>query len=170
MEQKGELELALKDLQMVILLYGTEMEILDEQSYPDRGSFIGEAAQAFRRRARLQEKLNRPALAAKDLKQAETYELQAWKLTAGRAKGAEGESVARLGAWKPAPVGRLLLVNQWSGPVTLRIDGTEYRLKPNEEKSVEKMPGNFRYELVESGQSASGNLEPGRTFRVRVGN
>jgi tetratricopeptide (TPR) repeat protein len=169
-EQKGDYERAVQDYNQLVLLCAAEVEILGELAVPDRASFFVEAADAFRARAKALQKLDKTAAADKDRKQAAKLDLDAWKLTAGKAKPAEGTGGGKLAAWKPAPVGRLLLSNQWTGPVTLRIDGTDYRLKANEEKTVEKLTGPFEYELVESGQSAKGTVEPGRTFRVRVGN
>ncbi len=136
---------------------------------PDRATVFANAAETFRKRASVWQKLGKSAAADKDVKHAEELEMDAWKLTAGKSKSAGEVNIARLGAWKAPPPGRVLLTNQWTGPVTLRVDGKDYRLGAGEEKTLEREPGTVRYELLESGQGATGTVEPGRTFRVKVG-
>jgi hypothetical protein len=147
----GELERALLDHDLVVLLYAVEVEILNDLN-ADRDQFLLEAAAAYRARGEILRTLGRSAAAGADARRADTLEAEAGAL----AKAALRNS------------GRLQLINAWNEPATLVIGGVAYRLAAGEEKLITLPAGPFNYVLQGSEQRGTGTLEAGQLFRLRV--
>src|SRR6516225_5848677 len=114
---------------MVLLLYATEIEILNELEPADRGALFEEAAKAYRDRARVRRELGKGSEAQKD-------EAQAVKLAATAAKLQKGGTSDKALTSKTAATGRIRLVNAWTQPVRVIVDGTPYALSVGEQKDL----------------------------------
>lgn len=140
-----------------MLLYALEVTILEEMDAPNRAEFLAEAANAYRAREKCQQLLGRTAAAQADAKRAGALEADAKKLLA-KAKSAASTSV-----------GQVEIVNAWTQPATVLIDGTPYRLNVGERKTISHSVGTFTYSLVEgNGAIAKGNVEAGKTMTLKV--
>src|SRR6516165_4461322 len=110
-EKKGDYLRAVSDLNMVVLFYAVELEVLNDQSAQDRDKFMLEASQAYRARGNVLRELRKPAAAEADTKYAAALEADARALAkvakAKTAKAPDGN------------VGRLQLINSWTNPVTI---------------------------------------------------
>jgi hypothetical protein len=132
--------------------------ILEELDAPNRGEFLSEAANVYRAREKCQLLLGRTEAAQADTKRAAELEAEAKKLAAAKAKPAAS-----------APVGQVEIVNGWTQPATVLIDGTAYRLNVGERKTISHAVGSFTYSLVEgSGSVAKGIVEAGKTMTIKV--
>jgi hypothetical protein len=130
------------------------MEDLDA---PNRDEFLVEAARAYRAREKCQLLLGRTAAAQADAKRADQLQAEAKKLAA-KAK----PSVA------PA-AGQVEIINSWTQPATVLIDGVAYRLEVGERKTLSRLPGPFTYVLAEGdGTRSQGTVEAGKTITIRV--
>ncbi len=180
---------------MVVLLLAVELEILEERGAEDRAALMKEAAEAYRVRARLQTAAGRTDAARADERRAEDWEGEARKLqTASPATGRESElrelarqvedlrkkmdrtlaemrggPSERRRANFPPSEGRIELVNAWTGPVTVLVDGTAYDLQPGEMRRLPRASGDFRYEVRGIQAPVTRKLEAGETFTIRVG-
>jgi len=129
--------------------------ILEELDTPNRGEFLTEAANAYRAREKCLLLLGRTDAAQADTKRAGELEAEAKKLPAAKPK--------------PALVGQVEIVNAWTQPATVLIDGTAYRLNAGERKTITHAVGPFTYALVEgSGSVTKGNVEAGKTMTIKV--
>jgi hypothetical protein len=131
---------------MVVLLLAVELEILNEQAAADRDKLMLEVSQAYRNRSRCLSAVGRLEAAQSDLKRAEQLEKDAKKLAEGQIE----------------------LINRWTGPVTVLIDGVPYRLAVGESKLITRQAGPFRYELPATGQVSNGRVEAGKVFGVQI--
>jgi hypothetical protein len=140
-----------------VLLYAVEAAVLEDFDAPDRGEFLAETAKAYRAREKCLQLLARPAPARADAKRADELEAEAKKLAA-RKKQPAG-----------AAAGGIELVNAWTQPATVVIDGTSYRLEVGERKRISHAAGKFTYSLLESdGAEKTGTIEPGKTMTIKV--
>ena len=145
-EKKNDYEKAVGDRTMVVLLLGIELEILNEQATADRDKIMLEAGQAYRDRSAALKALGRSDAAQSDIKRAEQLEQEARKLSEGQIE----------------------LINRWTGPITVVVDGVSYRVDVGESKFISKRAGPFRYELPSTGQVSNGTVEGGKTFRIQI--
>jgi ATPase subunit of ABC transporter with duplicated ATPase domains len=129
--------------------------ILEDMDAPSRGEFLTEAANAYRAREKCQLLLGRTAAAQADAKRAGELDAEAKKLAAAKAK--------------PAASGSVEMVNAWTQPATVLIDGTAYRLNVGERKTISHPVGPFTYSLMEgNGSVVKGNVEAGKTMTIKV--
>src|SRR5437868_3878910 len=163
-EKKGDYQQALADHNMVILFYAVEVEILESLETPGREGTLAEAAQAYRARSRCLQSLGRTPLAQADESKAARLEAEAKKLAKESAKGPIRNAASENG---PA-LGRLRLVNDWTEPVVVVVDGTSYRLGKGEQQTIDKPAGAFSYEVEAARSRGNANLGPGETFTLRV--
>jgi hypothetical protein len=152
-EKAGNLDQAIRDQNMVILLLAVEREILNEQEIADRDKLMLEEAQAYRERGRWLQAVGRLGAAETDRQRAEQLEREA----------------RQLAAKAPAKTtGTIEVMNRWPEPVTMIIDGVSYRLAVGETKVITRPIGPFRYELPATKQVSQGQLEAGKTFRLQI--
>ena len=135
---------------MLVLLLGVELEILNEMAVRERDKLMIEAGRAYRDRGRCWTILGRTEAAQNDVKRAEQLEQDARKLT------------------ERTKEGQIELINRYSAPVTILIDGVAVRLGVGESKLIPKQPGPFRYEVPSTGQVSTGQLEAGTVFRIQI--
>jgi hypothetical protein len=154
----------LADHNMVILLYAVEVEILESIETPGREGTLVEAAQAYRARSRCLQALGRTQFAQADDGRAARLEAETKKLAKESNKGPIRNAMSENG---PA-TGRLRLVNDWTEPVVVVVDGTSYRLGKGEQQSIERPAGAFSYEVEAARSRGNANLGPGETFTLRV--
>ena len=181
------------DHDMLVLLYGLELEILQEVGGEDRGPLMREAAGAYRARAKLQAAAGRVEAAKTDLARAETWDAESRKSAAiPKGKAEELRELAKqveqlrkeldrtLAEMRRAPpvrrqtssppaTGRIELVNAWTGPVTILIDGGTYDLQPRQTLGLTRAAGDFRYEVRGIQVPVTRSLGAGETFTIRVG-
>jgi hypothetical protein len=161
---------------MVVLLYGVEVEILNELAAPDREKFLREAAGAYRARAECLKAAGKPARADLDVARAAKLETNAAQLAAkgqGSPAGAKEKVKERAGAAqrqaaKPAASGRIRMVNEWEQPVTVVVGGVPYLLRAGEQKTIARPVGTFSYEVLIPHHWSRGRLEAGRVYTIRV--
>src|SRR5581483_7344412 len=115
-----------------------------------------EAAQAFRDRSACLLALNRTPEAEADLKRARQLEADARTVAQKRSPNGDGKN------------GQIELSNEWRAPIIVVIDGTSYTLAVGETRQIGHAAGTFRYELPSTGQVATGTVEAGKTFRLRI--
>lgn len=151
-QQKGDYESAIRDHDMVVLLFAVELEILKDVNAPSRDQFMIEASQAYQARSECLKSLGRSDAAQADIKRAAHLEQEARKLA---------EKIK-------ADMGQIELINRWREPVTVLIDGVTYRLAVGETKKIPREPGPFRYELPSTGQISTGIVEAGKSFGIQV--
>jgi hypothetical protein len=175
----------------VLLLFATEVEILNEQQTPDRDPLLREAALAYRARSKCYEEKGQAALAAADEKRAARLEAAAKKLAEKAARKeaatAEGNGKKETDAAKNQDEGgggekseakkkdpqqgkaaQIRLVNEWKEPVTVVVSGTAYWLRAGQTRMVPKPPGPFTYEVQVRQHWSRGTLEAGKTFTIRI--
>jgi hypothetical protein len=159
---------------MVLLLFATEVEILNEQVAVDRDQVLREAAQAYRARSRCYRTKGLAALAAVDEKRVARLEAAAKKLAAKAAKkkpaneGARKKTDAKKKAAEETTTAQIRLVNEWKEPVTVVLSGAAYFLRAGESRKVPKPPGPFTYEVHVRQHWSRGTLEAGKTFTIRI--
>jgi hypothetical protein len=141
---------------MAVLLYGVEVEILTNLDRPDRADFLPEAARAYRARGKCLEALGRQKAAEADQKRADNLEADAKKLASTPPKG-------KATATAPAQV-----VNGWTEPVTLVIDGVSYRLEVGEQRAIPLSAGSVAYEMQAGPYRKAGTVEAGKTYTIRI--
>jgi hypothetical protein len=141
---------------MAVLLYGVEVEILTGLESPDRADFLPEAARAYRARGKCLEALGREKAARADRKRADDLEADATKLTSTPPKGK---------ATATAPV---QVVNGWTEPVTLVIEGVSYRLEVGEQRAISLSGSSAGYELQAGPYRKAGTVEAGKAYTIRI--
>lgn len=183
---------------MLILLYAQELEILEEMGGDNHKALMKEAAEAYRARAKLLVATGQADTAKADERRAEVLDAEARKQAAvPKAKEAEpklrelAQQVAELrkeldrklaeiqriptqqqanySPPVPAGWGRIELVNGWTGPVTIVVDGVAHDLQPRQVRTVARAAGDFRYEVRGIQSPATRKLGAGETFTIRVG-
>jgi tetratricopeptide (TPR) repeat protein len=165
-EKKGDLERALLDHNQLILLSGLEAEILGELEAPSREAFLREFAQEYLDRSKCLRGLRRTERAVRDLKRAAQLDDDAEKLAEKAAKGKPAK------APDPAAArgkGSVLLINVWSQPVTVVVEGTAHALEVAEIKSLTLPAGPVNFEVEGSQQKQKAILETGKTVKIWVG-
>jgi hypothetical protein len=151
-ERKGEYEQALADHNQLILMYAVEVEILESQKDAERDEFLAEAAKAYRTREKCLQLLGKTTAAQADAKRADDLDAEAKKLAAKRSQTS----------------GQVELINAWTRPATVMIDGVAYRLEVGERKTLNRPAGTFTYALEGSSSSATATVEAGKTMTIRV--
>ncbi len=149
---------------MVILFYAIEVEIVEGLEAPGREMTLAEAAKAYRTRSRCLQALGRAPLAKADDERAARLEAESKKLAQESGK----TTIRSASSEKNMTLGRLRLVNDWTEPVTVVVDGTSYRLGKGEQQTIERPAGVFRYEVDAAGSRGNSNLGAGETFTLRV--
>ena len=170
-EKTGDLERALLDHNQLILLSGIEAEILTELDSTSREAFLREFAEQYLYRSKCLRGLRRTDRALRDLKRAAQLEDDAEKLAAKAAKAKPSKTA---GADPAAGTGdkgqgRILLINVWTQPVTVVLDGTTYALEVAEIKSLLRPAGPIGFEVQGSQQKQKAALEAGKTVKIWVG-
>jgi hypothetical protein len=155
-ENKGDYDRALADHDMVVLYYAIEVEVLDNLDAPDRATFLAEAARAYRARGKCLEALGRQQAAGVDRKRADRLETTARTLASKTPKGKEGTG------------GPIQVVNGWTEPVTLVVEGVAYPLEVGEQKAIPATAAAVAYELRAGPHRESGTLEAGKTYTIRL--
>jgi hypothetical protein len=181
----------------VILLYCVELEILDNLEAEGRDTLMAEAASAYRARAKALRAAGRAKAADADVAKADKLEADAKKTNAvgPKAKGAASEerelsrqladlqgklermlaevkrlqvTQANLAPAREPAMGKLELVNAWTGPVTIVVDGVAYPLPAGKSLSLTRPPGDFTYEVSQIQAPVTRKLAAGQTFSIRV--
>jgi hypothetical protein len=148
---------------MVVLLFATEVEILNDLEAPGRIDLFGEAAQAYRARAAAFQTAGKSKEAQADLARAAKLDARASQLKKTAIKTADK-------AAKPASsdVGRVRLVNDWTEPVTVVVQGQVYYLLAGEQKEITRPVGEFTYEVQRIQHWAKDKLEAGKVYTIRI--
>jgi hypothetical protein len=137
---------------MVVLLFSVELEVLKEVNAPERDKFMAEVSEAYQARSECLKAMGRSEAAQIDIKRAAKLEQEARKLA---------EKIK-------SEMGQIELINRWRDPVSVVIDGVEYRLAVGETKKIPREPGPFRYQLPSTGQNSTGQVEAGKTFGIQI--
>ena len=141
---------------MAVLLYAVEAEILTNLDTPDRGDFLAEAARAYRARGRCLDALGRQKAAQADRTRADGLEADAKKLAGTPPKG------------KAGPAAPVQVINAWTEPVTLVVDGVAYRLEVGEQKAIPASAGSVAYEMQAGPYRKAGTVEAGKSYTIRI--
>ena len=155
-EKKGDLDKALPDHNMVVLLCAVETEILTNLEAPDRGEFFVEAAQAYRARAKCLEALGRRETAQADRQRADGLEADARKVVSKSQKVKNGNAAS------------VQLINGWTEPVTVMAAGVSYRLEVGEQVTIPASGNSVAYELRAGSFQTTGTLTAGKSYTIRV--
>jgi hypothetical protein len=160
-----DFERALRDHNMVVLLYGVEAEILSEVESPNRAAFLHQATEAFLQRSNCLRALGRLDAARKDLTRAsklyfEAQELAA-KATEPTPKGPPKSEASPRPGW-------IHLINAWSVPITVVVDGVPHRLDVAEQKTINHKAGAFTCGL-QGRKAQTVTLEAGKSVTVWYG-
>jgi hypothetical protein len=153
-EKKGEFDKALHDHNMAVLLYAVEVDILTSLQTPGRDKFLEEAAKAYRARGSFQLARGRLEAAHTDGRRADSLEAEAKALASAARKG---------------NLGQIRLINGWTEPATVRIDGVAYRLEPGEKKVLSRPAGPFTYEIPSVNKKGTRRLRAGQKIIIRIG-
>ena len=129
-------------------MYAVEVEVLDSLEAPDRDKLLLEAAQAYRYRGNYHQARGRPAAAEADGKRADKLEAQ---------------------ARKAAGLGQIAIVNGWTEPAAVVVDGVEYQLRKGEQRLLSRKAGPFTYELPAANLRGTRVLEAGQKYTLRIG-
>jgi len=145
---------------MALLLYATETEIRDELNSPDP-KLLKEAARAYRARGDALRADGRLPAAQADASRADKLE-------------AEARKPAKAAKRPPEPAeapstGQILLVNDWTGPVDVVVDGTNHTVAAGERKAITRPAGDFAYEVAVAQHQGKARVEAGKTFTIRIG-
>jgi hypothetical protein len=163
---------------MVVLLYALEIEVRNELDAPDTDKFLEEAAGAYRARARVLRARGRQPDAAQDLKRAAKLEAQAKKIAAkkkpaqvrasGKKTAAANKPTAPVEGRDQSQLGRIRLINQWTSPVTVWVDGIAFRVGAGRHRVLIRDVGTFTYEIPAAGHKGKRSLKAGLTFTIRI--
>jgi hypothetical protein len=191
-EAKGEVDLALTDLNMLVVYYGVELDVLDGLEAPDRAGVMTEAGEAYRSRARLLTAKGLTKSAKADTDRADKLQADAKKLTAAAAKNppASGDpdelkrqvadlqkklndlrdELRRTGKTEAAAGenGQIEVSNRWTNAVTVVIDGVAYPVGPGEVRRITRAAGSFNYEVRDVQARVTRQLKAGETYTIRI--
>ena len=189
-EAKGETERALADLNMVVLYFAVEVDVLDALEAPDRAGVMTEAADAYRARARLLNARGKAKAAQADTERADKLQAEAKKLVAAAKDPPAGEAaelkrrvaelqkkvddlrdeLRRAGKTEPpnGENGQIEVTNRWGNPVTVIIDGVSYVVPAGETRRVTKAAGSFSYEVRDVQARVTRQLKAGETYTIRI--
>lgn len=142
---------------MVVLIYAIEVEILNNLEAPRRDKILRETSRAYLARSKCLEALGRQKAALVDLKRAEDLEASAKKLAVQTTPPA-----------KDAVASQIRLINNWSGTVTVVVDGMPYRLEVGEQKTIATNLRVVPYEMQAGPFRGSGTMEAGRTYTIKA--
>lgn len=180
---------------MLVLLYAVELEILESLDAKAPPSLPREAAQAYRDRARLLQITGRPDAARADSRHADRLEAEAAKLAAkpdGKENDAslrdliqqveklqndltrtlvelQREPAGRRQVNASPATGRIELINQWTGSVTIVLDGVSHDLRAGQSLTLSRAAGDFTYEVRGIRVPTTRRLAVGEIFAIRVG-
>jgi tetratricopeptide (TPR) repeat protein len=152
--QKGDFDRALHDYNMAVLLYAVEVDILTGMETPGRDKFLGEAARAYRVRGDFLKARGQAEKAQADYRRADSLDAEAKALASAAKKG---------------NLGQVRIINGWTEPATVRIDGVNYRLEPGEQKVLVRKAGRFTYEVPLVNKKGTRKLEAGQKCIIRIG-
>ncbi|HEV3257301.1 MAG TPA: hypothetical protein VG013_10510 [Gemmataceae bacterium] len=147
---------------MAILLYAVETELRDELDSADP-TFLKQAARAYRARGDALRADGQLAAARADAKRAEKLEADAQKA----AKTAKRPSSEAESAEAPK-TGRIVLVNAWTEPVTVLVEGRAYSVPAGDRRAITRAPGEFEYEVPAAQHQGKARVEAGKTFTIRI--
>jgi len=197
-EAKGDNARALADHNMVITLLCVELEVLESLEADGRDKLMAEAAAAYRARAKVQVAAGRTKAAVADTTRADKLDGEAKKLAAAQPKAKEPSPQAQeltrelasaqrqldrmLAAVEQLPAtryqanlapetirsARIQIVNAWTGPVTVAVDGMTYSLQVGASLNLTKPAGEFTYEVNQIQAPVKRTLSPGQTFSIRI--
>ena len=154
-EKKGDYDKALTDHKMTVLYYALEAEILNGLEAPDRSKLLAEAAGAYRARARCLDSLSRSQEAGLDRKRADDLEGNARQLANASSQP------------KQANVAAVHVLNSWTQPITLLVDGVSHRLEVGADKTISAPSGSIVYAMQAGPHQASGTMQAGKTYTIR---
>jgi hypothetical protein len=138
---------------MVVLLYAVEAEVLTSLEAPGRGKFLAETAGAYRARGKCLAQLGRDSAAAADRKRADDLDAEARKVLAAEPKA--------------KPAAEVQVLNNWTEPVTLVVDGVSYRIEVGATRAVPLSGTSVSYEMLAGPHRTTGTLEAGKTYTIR---
>jgi hypothetical protein len=154
-EKKGDFQKALADHKMAVLYYALEAEILNGLDAPDRSKVLGEAAGAYRSRAKCFDSLDRPQEATLDRKRADDLENSARQLTKVSAPSKQPSAT------------EVHVFNSWAQPITLMVDGVSHRLEVGAATTIPAPAGSITYEMQAGPHRGQGTLQAGKAYTIR---
>jgi hypothetical protein len=110
--------------------------------------------------------LRRTDKALRDLKRAAQLDADAQQLAD---KAAKGKPSVNPGAEAAKGTGTVLLINVWTKPVIVVVEGTEYTLEIAELKVLTRAAGSFQFEVQGSQRPQKVNLDSGKTVKIWIG-
>jgi tetratricopeptide (TPR) repeat protein len=149
-EALGDLERALTDRTMIVLLHEQDLSVRREMKAGELTDLIQETAKAHRDRARFLMDRARWTAARADIERAEELERQT-----------SGKKTEKANAW-------VRLLNEWDKPVTVEVDGEVHELRPGAEKKWRRTPGSFTYTVREVGIPATSSAKEGEMLTIRI--
>jgi len=149
-EALGDLERALTDRTMIVLLHEQDLLVRREMKAGELTDLLQDTAKAHRDRARFLMDRARWSAARADIERAEQLEQQ----TAGK-------KTEKSNAW-------IRLLNEWDQPVRVEVDGDVHELKPGTEKKWRRTPGKFTYTVREVGIPATSTARDGEMTTIRI--
>jgi hypothetical protein len=150
------------------LLAGIEAEVLAEAEVPGREAFLREFAEAYLDRSKCLRGLRRTEKALRDLKRAAQLDDDAEKLAA-KAKKPVAKGADTTAAEPAKGKGTVWLINAWSEPVTVVIDGTAYPLEIAEIRVLSRPAGPIQFEVQGSQRKQKVILEAGKSVKIWIG-
>jgi len=134
-------------------------------------AFLREFAEEYLARSKCLRALRRTERALRDLKRAAQLDDDAEKLAAKAAKAKP--AVAKGSDTTPAEPakgkGTIWLINAWSEPVTVLIEGTAYPLEVAEVRALTRTAGPVQFEVQGSQRKQKVILEGGKSVKIWVG-
>jgi hypothetical protein len=150
---------------MALLMYATEIEILNELVPADRAALFEEAAKGYRARANVRRELGKAGEAQMDQERAVKLVAEAAKIQKATVPAKDRDKTKTA---KTAVTGRIRLINAWTQPVSVIVDGTPYYLVAGEQKDLNRPEGAFTYETPILKQRVTGTVEAGITYTIRI--
>ncbi len=138
---------------MLVLLYAVEVEVLTTLETPGRDKFLVEAAAAYRDRSKCLARLGRTDAADADRKRADALETEARKVATAAAKA--------------NPSGEVQVVNAWTEPVTIVVNGVSYRVEVGATQAIPLSGATASYEMRAGPHRTTGTLEAGKSYTIR---
>lgn len=120
-EKKGDYEKALKDHTMAVTYYAIEVEIVNDLESPDRAKLLAEAAETYLARSKCLEALGKSSAAVLDRK---------------RATDLQGRAKPRTESADTVAADQARIINAWTGPVSVEMDGATYRIEAGSRKDI----------------------------------
>jgi tetratricopeptide (TPR) repeat protein len=147
-EKKGEYENALVDYNMTVTYLRIEVEILNDLEAPDRTDVLTEAADAYVARSKCLETLGRREAARLDRQRSNDL--------LGKAK-----QLAKVAADK------VQIINAWSGPISIVIDGSTYRIEAGTRKDIPLPAASVTCQVQTGPYQQTTTLQAGNSYTIR---